>query len=107
MCTAYGKIIHIIEPPPLSTTPNNLLGTNILNQIESNSLYLSEPSIKTLLVNLTKLQVLYLDGVNISSNGSEWGPAVSQLVPTLRRLSLSGCSLVGLFDQSLIRLSQI
>jgi Leucine-rich repeat (LRR) protein len=75
--------------------------------VQSNSLYLREPSIKTLLSNLTKLQVLYLDGVNISSNGSEWGMAVSQLSPTLQCLSLSGCSLMGPFDQSLSQLRQI
>ncbi|KAF3339705.1 receptor-like protein 12 [Carex littledalei] len=82
------------------------LSTFDLN-VGSSSLYFREPSIKTLLGNLTKLQVLYLDGVNISLNGSEWGLAVSQLGPTLRSLSMSGCSLMGPFDQSLSQLSQI
>lgn len=35
---------------------------------------------KTLLVNLTKLKVLYLDGVNISSNGSECQSSVRFIV---------------------------
>ncbi|XP_078179112.1 receptor-like protein 6 [Carex rostrata] len=82
------------------------ISTFFLN-VGSTSLYFREPSIKTLLGNLTKLQVLYLDGVNISSNGSEWGRAVSQLGSTLRSLSMSGCSLMGPFDQSLSQLSQI
>ncbi|KAJ4772857.1 Receptor-like protein 12 [Rhynchospora pubera] len=83
------------------------LSTFYLNVQSNYFLYLSKPNIKTLLVNLTKLQVLFLDGVNISTNGSQWGLAVSQLGPTLQRLSLSGCSLTGPFDPSLIRLSQI
>ncbi|XP_078153591.1 receptor-like protein 6 [Carex rostrata] len=82
------------------------LSTFYLN-VGRSSLYLREPSIKTLLSNLTKLQILYLDGVDISWNGSEWGLAVSQLGPTLRSLSMSGCSLMGPFDQSLSQLSQI
>ncbi|KAJ3688271.1 hypothetical protein LUZ61_017435 [Rhynchospora tenuis] len=82
------------------------LSTFYLN-VQSNSLYVSKRSMKALLANLTKLQVLYLDGVNISLNGSEWGPTVSQLGPTLQQLSLAGCSLIGPFDGSLIRLSQI
>ncbi|KAJ4772858.1 Receptor-like protein 12 [Rhynchospora pubera] len=65
------------------------LSTFYLN-VQSNSLYVSKPSMKALLANLTKLQFLYLDGVNISLNGSEWGPAVSQLGRTLQQLSLAG-----------------
>jgi hypothetical protein len=56
--------------------------------------------------NFAKLQILQLDGVNISSNGSEWGTAISQVGPTLQNLSMAHCSLTSPLDPSLIHLSQ-
>lgn len=81
------------------------LSSNII--LQSKPLYLHEPGLRPLLINLTKLQVLRLDRVNISSGGSEWGRAISQVGPTLQELSMQDCSLAGPIDSSLIELSQI
>ncbi|KAK4407603.1 Receptor-like protein 35 [Sesamum angolense] len=56
-------------------------------------LKVESPNLKMLLQNLTGLRELYLDGVNISAQGSEWCQAISSSLPELRILSLCGCSL--------------
>ncbi|XP_078161159.1 uncharacterized protein LOC144556646 [Carex rostrata] len=63
--------------------------------LSDNILYLHDTNLKTLLGNLTKLQGLWLDGVDISLNGSEWGDAVSQVGTTLVSLSMQNCGLRG------------
>ncbi|KAJ3676447.1 hypothetical protein LUZ60_003859 [Juncus effusus] len=70
-------------------------------------LNLHGPSFKTFLSNLTNLQILHLDGVNISSNGSEWGEAIFQVGLTIQELSLSSCSLTGPIDRSLNQLNHL
>ncbi|KAK4407624.1 Receptor-like protein 34 [Sesamum angolense] len=57
-----------------------------------------------LLQNLTRLRELYLDGVNISAQGSEWCQAISSSLPELRILSLQLCSLSGPLHPSLSKL---
>ncbi|KAL0458941.1 UNVERIFIED_CONTAM: Receptor-like protein 34 [Sesamum latifolium] len=57
-----------------------------------------------LLQNLTELRELYLDGVDISAQGSEWCQAISSSLPELRILSLRGCSLSGPLHPSLSKL---
>ncbi|KAF3448117.1 hypothetical protein FNV43_RR08827 [Rhamnella rubrinervis] len=60
-----------------------------------------------LIQNLTELEELHLDGVNISTPGKEWGRALSSSLPHLRVLSLVQCSLFGPIDQSLAKLHSL
>ncbi|MCL7033464.1 hypothetical protein MKW94_002277 [Papaver nudicaule] len=57
--------------------------------------------------NLKELRVLSLDGVNISTHGSNWCKAVSSSLPNLQVLSLSNCNLLGPFDKSLLQLQSL
>ncbi|KAG2693681.1 hypothetical protein I3760_08G108400 [Carya illinoinensis] len=70
-------------------------------------LKLENPNINMLIQNLSKLTELYLDGVDISTQGYEWGPALSFSLPNLRVLSLSHCNLSGPFDPSLVNLKSL
>ncbi|KAL0389158.1 UNVERIFIED_CONTAM: Receptor-like protein Cf-9 [Sesamum calycinum] len=67
-------------------------------------LKIENPNLKMLLQNLTGLRELYLDGVNISAQGSEWCQAISSSLPELRILSLIDCSLSGPLHPSLSKL---
>ncbi|XP_078149409.1 uncharacterized protein LOC144544729 isoform X1 [Carex rostrata] len=71
------------------------------------TLYLHDPSLKTLLSNITKLQVLRLDRVNISQYGSEWGNSVLQVGSTLQELSLADCGLRGNFLDEIFHLTRL
>ncbi|CAA2966776.1 receptor 12 [Olea europaea subsp. europaea] len=68
---------------------------------------LENPNLKTLVQNLKELRELYLDGVNISTPGSEWCQALSSSLPSLSKLSLSNCFLSGPLDSSLSQLQNL
>ncbi|XP_030939875.1 receptor-like protein 7 [Quercus lobata] len=70
-------------------------------------LKLENPDLASLVHNLTSLTELYLDGVNISSQGNEWCQAVSSSLPNLRVLSMIGCNLQGPPDSSLLKLHSL
>ncbi|KAF7845295.1 Receptor-like protein 12 [Senna tora] len=59
-----------------------------------------------LVQNLTSIRQLYLDGVTISAQGTEWSNALLSM-PRLQELSMSGCSLSGSIDSSLVRLKHL
>ncbi|XP_020086855.1 receptor-like protein 12 [Ananas comosus] len=80
------------------------LSTFYLNERPNSSLYLRDPTLRTLIANLGRLQFLYLDGVEIAADGPGWCGAVAASAPGLRELSLSGCSLAGPLNPSLLRL---
>ncbi|KAK6125985.1 hypothetical protein DH2020_040293 [Rehmannia glutinosa] len=67
-------------------------------------LKLENPNLKMLVQNLTGLQELYLDAVNISAQKNDWCQALSSSLPNLRNLSLRDCDLSGPLDSSLSRL---
>lgn len=69
-------------------------------------LKLENPNLKTFVENLRDLRALYLDGVNISANGSEWCTALSSL-SNLNVLSLGSCRLSGPIDSSLAQLRSL
>ncbi|KAL0389163.1 UNVERIFIED_CONTAM: Receptor-like protein 6 [Sesamum calycinum] len=71
--------------------------SNYVHKIENSNL-------KMLLQNLTGLRELYLDGVNILAQGSEWCQAISSSLPELRIWSLRYCNLSGLLHPSLSKL---
>ncbi|XP_078153035.1 receptor-like protein 7 [Carex rostrata] len=77
------------------------------NNSNTNSLYLHGTGLKTLLSNLTKLQALNLDGVDISLNGSEWGKAILQVGPTLQELFMADCGLRGNFPNEIFHLTNL
>ncbi|XP_047309613.1 receptor-like protein 6 [Impatiens glandulifera] len=68
------------------------------------SLNLENPNLMTLVRNLTVLKELYLDGMNISATGNEWGQAISTSLPNLEVLSMFNCYLTGPIDPSLMNL---
>ncbi|KAF8376776.1 hypothetical protein HHK36_031556 [Tetracentron sinense] len=65
------------------------------------SLKLENPSLRTLVWNLSSLVELRLDGVSISAQGREWCQPLSSALPKLKLLSLSNCNLSGPLDSSL------
>ncbi|KAF5952165.1 hypothetical protein HYC85_010109 [Camellia sinensis] len=70
-------------------------------------LQLENPNLLTLIQNLTGLRNLYLDGINISAQGSEWCQAISSSLPNLQVLSMSNCYLSGPIDSSLLKLQSL
>ncbi|KAK4567081.1 hypothetical protein RGQ29_003071 [Quercus rubra] len=68
---------------------------------------LENPDLASLVHNLTRLTELYLDSVNISSQGNEWCQAISSSLPNLRVLSMSDCNLQGPPDSSLLKLQSL
>ncbi|KAM6574169.1 hypothetical protein CsatA_022496 [Cannabis sativa] len=75
--------------------------------LAANELKLENPTLKMLVQNLSMLEELYFDGVNMSTSGSEWCQDLSSSLPNLRVLSFSDCSLSGPFDQSLVKLQSL
>jgi Leucine-rich repeat (LRR) protein len=68
---------------------------------------LENPNLNMLIRNLSELTELYLDGVDISAQGSEWGTTLSSSLPKLRVLSLSTCDLSGPIDSSLTNIQSL
>ncbi|KAI8557084.1 hypothetical protein RHMOL_Rhmol05G0307100 [Rhododendron molle] len=68
---------------------------------------IDNPNLFALFRNLVGLTELYLDGINISANGHEWGQAISSSLPNLRVLSLRDCLLSGPIDSSLQKLQYL
>lgn len=73
----------------------------------SPSLKLENPNLKMLVQNLSELRQLYLDGVNISAQRSDWCQALSSSLPKLQTLSLSSCFLSGPIHSSLAGLQSL
>lgn len=80
----------------LSTATESLFRISLLK--------LEKPKWSMLIRSVTKLEELYLDGVNMSATGTGWCQAFSFSSPNLRVLSLSDCSLSGPVHQSLMKL---
>ncbi|XP_056172660.1 receptor-like protein 7 [Syzygium oleosum] len=70
-------------------------------------LFLEKPSLRSLIGDLGELRELYLDGVNVSTEGSEWCDTLSSSVPKLEVLSMSCCSLSGPIGASLMSLANM
>ncbi|XP_072983384.1 receptor-like protein 7 [Typha latifolia] len=96
-----GDIAHLTNLISLD------LSTFYLNEEPNSSITLQDPNLGKLIANLSNLQKLYLDGVNISADGLEWCRVISESAPGLRELSLTGCSLGGPIDSSLSRLRML
>ncbi|KAL5740351.1 hypothetical protein ACOSQ2_029531 [Xanthoceras sorbifolium] len=83
------------------------LDLSTLSLLGSALLKLENPNLKELVQDLKELRELYLDGVNISAQGSEWCKALSSSLPNLQVLSLSSCFLSGAVHSSLADLHSL
>ncbi|KAK1562207.1 hypothetical protein Q3G72_008095 [Acer saccharum] len=103
-----GEVSNLTKLVSLDLSTLSLLG--------SGQLKLENPNLKVLVQNFRELRELYLDGVNLSGQGSEWCQALSSSssLSNLQVLSLSSCflsgpihpSLADLHSLSVIRLDQ-
>ncbi|KAL5550779.1 hypothetical protein UlMin_000955 [Ulmus minor] len=83
------------------------LDLSVLLYLQTSSLKLENPNLRMVIEKLGELEKLYLDGINISASGKEWGQALSSSLPKLRELSLSNCYLSGPIDDSLAKLPHL
>ncbi|XP_078166331.1 uncharacterized protein LOC144560986 [Carex rostrata] len=82
--------------------------TNLISlDLSHNNLYLHGIDLQTLLRNLTKLQVLRLNEVDISLNGSELGNAIFQIGPTIQQLYMQECGLSGNLPDRIFHLTNL
>lgn len=72
----------------------------VLDLSYSYSLKIENPKLSIIVQNLTQLAELYLDTVDMSSQGSDWSHAITSSLPNLRILSLTNCQLTGPIDSS-------
>ncbi|KAL8146616.1 receptor-like protein 7 [Apium graveolens] len=72
----------------------------VLDLSSSYSLKIEKPRLSIIVQNLTQLAELYLDSVDMSSQGSDWSRAISSSLPNLRILSLTTCQITGPIDSS-------
>ncbi|TVU21696.1 hypothetical protein EJB05_31348, partial [Eragrostis curvula] len=70
-------------------------------------LYFGEPSFQSFMANKSNLRELYLDSLDLSSNGSTWSSVLAQSAPQLQVLSLSGCGISGPIHPSFSRLRSL
>ncbi|XXG72713.1 hypothetical protein AAC387_Pa07g1749 [Persea americana] len=76
--------------------------------LSSNNLKLKNPNLTTLIGNLSIIQVLFLDWVEISKeHGGKWSQVISIAMPNLQRLSLRYCGLQGPIDPSLFQIPDL
>ncbi|RCV30170.1 hypothetical protein SETIT_6G072400v2 [Setaria italica] len=66
-----------------------------------------ESSFDTFVANLSNLRELYLDSVDLSNSGEEWGTSLAAYVPQLQILSLADCHLSGPIHKALSRLHSL
>ncbi|PON92184.1 LRR domain containing protein [Trema orientale] len=102
----YGQIpIELSSLTSLVTL--DLSSSSLQSKFDYTLLTLEDPNLSMLVQNLSELEELYLDGVNISARGNEWCKALSSAAPKLRVLSLTNCFLSGPFDQALEKLQSL
>lgn len=67
-------------------------------------LKLENPNLSHFIENSTELRELYLDGVDLSAQGTEWCQSLSSYLPNLTVLSLRDCRISGPIHESLSKL---
>ncbi|KAJ1416244.1 Leucine-rich repeat [Sesbania bispinosa] len=70
-------------------------------------LTLENPNLTMIIQNMFELEELLLDGVMISTNGSEWSHSLTSMLPKLQVISMSNCDLTSPFPQSLMKLQSL
>ncbi|KAG4179797.1 hypothetical protein ERO13_A10G127048v2 [Gossypium hirsutum] len=97
----FGKLPNLTHLDLLASCFHDQIPVGILyltrNDQSSASLKLEKPNFKTLIKKMRSLRELYLDGVNISSQSSEWCETTSLSLPKLSVISMSNCDLNGHF----------
>ncbi|PON94311.1 LRR domain containing protein [Trema orientale] len=93
------EIAHLTNLVTLDFSTDPLVSINLLK--------LENPNLTMMFQNLSKLEELYLDGVNVSARGGDWCHALSSSLPNLRVLSMSNCYLSGPIDRSLEKLQSL
>ncbi|CAI9782359.1 unnamed protein product [Fraxinus pennsylvanica] len=78
-----------------------------LSNLRNGNLSLRNPDLRGLVQNLTELQELHIDGVEISSQGIDWCQVLSFFLPNLREVSLRRCDLSGPIDSSFSRVQSL
>ncbi|XP_078149676.1 receptor like protein 27-like [Carex rostrata] len=95
-------------PIGISTLRNLiLLDLSDFSSTSTNTLYLHDTGLKTFLSNLTNLQVLRLDSVDISLDEYEWGNTIFQVGSALKELSMASCGLRGNFPDEIFHLTNL
>ncbi|KAK1347757.1 Leucine-rich repeat receptor-like serine/threonine-protein kinase BAM2 [Heracleum sosnowskyi] len=67
----------------------------VLDLSNAYSLKIEHPKLSIIVQNLTQLAELYLDTVDMSTQGSDWSRAIASSLPNLRILSLTNCRITG------------
>nr|AAP20228.1 resistance protein SlVe1 precursor [Solanum lycopersicoides]AAP20229.1 resistance protein SlVe1 precursor [Solanum lycopersicoides] len=67
-------------------------------------LKLENPNLRHFIENSTELRELYLDGVDLSAQRTDWCQSLSSYLPNLTVLSLCACQISGPIDESLSKL---
>nr|ALK26499.1 verticillium wilt disease protein [Nicotiana glutinosa] len=70
-------------------------------------LKLENPNLKQFIENSTELRELYLDGVDLSAQASEWCLSLSSYLPNLTILSLGGCQILGPIHDSFSKIQSL
>ncbi|XP_019158210.1 PREDICTED: receptor-like protein 2 [Ipomoea nil] len=78
-----------------------------LDLTSMSSLELRKPNLESFFMNLTCLKEVYLDGVDLSAQGSNWSQVLSSALPHLQVLSLSYCQLNGPIHNSFATLKSL
>jgi Leucine-rich repeat (LRR) protein len=68
------------------------------------NLFLSKPNFQSFIANLSRLKELYLDEMDLSSNGPTWSTTIWPSISQIQTLSLMSCGLSGPIAPSFSRL---
>lgn len=71
------------------------------------NLYLSQPNFQSFIANLSNLEELYLDEMDLSSSGPTWSSTIGSSIPHIQILSLMSCGLSGSIEPSFSQLSSL
>ncbi|XP_019158227.1 PREDICTED: receptor-like protein 12 [Ipomoea nil] len=108
----------LVTLPPVmssdSTSASIPAGISMLMRLVSldlsemtNSIELRNPNLESFIMNLSSLKEVYLDGVDLSAQGSNWSQVLSSALPNLEVLSLSYCDLNGPIHPSFATLKSL
>ncbi|EXB81096.1 Receptor-like protein 12 [Morus notabilis] len=99
--------LNLAEAGFVGQIPTEISHLRSLVTLDLSNSRLEIPNLSVLVQNLSKLQEIHLDGVNISAHGNRWCQALSSSLPNLRVLSLSDGYVPGPLDESLVELQSL
>ncbi|KAL6596911.1 hypothetical protein ACP70R_047045 [Stipagrostis hirtigluma subsp. patula] len=101
-----SKLVNLFSLDLSSYFDDNDYGFSGANSYDSSN-HLWESNFDNLVANLSNLRELYLDSVDMSLSGEDWGHYLATSVPHLQVLSLARCQLSGPIHKSLSRLNSL